>query len=150
MFSKEGETTGFVVCIDELSKLRQLNPDEYPKLMDGLLSFSQYTIANGGYFAFVGSSLYIYDFGEVVLQRSGRAIRQIKFPSNPDTMENKTRAFVIASQVFAGAVARVDEEHFFLKVALQVARSSPHMSYWLTAAESQTKVSIPQKNTRRY
>ncbi|KAL7564540.1 hypothetical protein ACA910_013941 [Epithemia clementina (nom. ined.)] len=144
MFSKEGETTGFVVCIDELSKLRQVNPDEYPKLMDVLLSFSKYTIANGGYFAIVGSSLHIYDFGEVVLQASGRAMRQIKFPSNPDTMENKTRAFVIASQVFAGAAARVDEQHFFLKVALQVARSSPHMSFWLKVAESQTNVSIPQ------
>ena len=64
-----------------------------------------------------------------------RALRQIKFQSNPDTLESKTRAFVVASQVFARAEARVDDAHFFLKVALQVARSSPHMSYWLTVAK---------------
>jgi hypothetical protein len=55
-------------------------------------------------------------------------------------MENKIKDFVIASQVFD----RAAEAAFFLKVALQVARSSPSMSYWLMVAKSKTKVSIPQ------
>lgn len=144
MFSKDGKNIGFIVCIDELSKLRQLNSPEYTTLMDSLLSFSQDTISKGGFFAFVGSSLHIYDFGEVVLQASGRAMRRISFPSQSDTMENKTKDFVVASQVFAGAAARAAEAAFFLKVALQVARSSPSMSYWLMVAKSKNKVSIPQ------
>ena len=144
MFSNEGKTTGFIVCIDELSRVRQLHSAEYTTLMDSLLTFSQYTIAKGGFFAFVGSSLYIYDFGEVVLQASKRAMRRIKFPSHPGTMEQKTKDFVVGSQVFGGAAARTPEAFFFLKVALQVARSSPRMSDWLKVAKSRTKVSIPQ------
>jgi len=112
--------------------------------MDCLLAFSQDTIAKGGFFAFVGCSLYIYDFGEVVLQASRRAMRRIKFPSHPDTMESKTKDFVVTSQIFSGAAARAAEAAFFLAVALQVARSSPNMSNWLRVAESKTKVSIPQ------
>lgn len=144
MFSNEGKTTGFIVCIDELSKVRQINSAEYTALMDGLLSFSQDTIAKGGFFAFVGSSLYIYDFGEVVLQASGRAMRRIKFQSHPDTMESKTKDFVSLSQAFSGAAPRAAEAAFFLTVALQVARSSPNMSDWLRVAKSKTKVLIPQ------
>jgi hypothetical protein len=111
--------------------------------MDTLLTFSQITLSRGGFFAFVGSSLFIYDFGEVVIQSSGRALREIKFPSSADTMEKKTADFVSESQVFAGAASRQAEMSFFLKVALQVARSSPNMKDWNRIANSRTKVEIP-------
>ena len=143
LFSSTTKTTGFIVCLDELSKVRKINCDAYTELMDGLLSFSQYTIAKGGYFAFVGTSLYIYDFGEVVLQASGRAMRQIKFP-HPKEVEETTKSLVRHSQAFVGPGARQNQVAFDLKVALQVGRSTPKMSYWFNLANSQSKIYIPQ------
>ena len=145
LFSKEGETIGFVVCIDELSNICDENEKEYRRLLNTLLAYGQYTISEGGYFAVVGSSLHIYDLGEHVLQRSGRALQLVKFSTNPDMIMEKTKQIVQHAPVIASSSdARLSKAHFSLEVALQVARTSPRVSYWLDVAQSQNKVEIPQ------
>lgn len=151
MFSVVGKKIGYIICIDELSKVGAVNRAEYQKLMDSIMTFSQKTIAQGGYFAVVGSSKYIYDFGEVVLQASTRAMREIRFPSNdqPDSlMEKKTREFVENSGIIKSAPARQENEKFRLEVAIQVAKSDPRMSNWLMVANSETTIKIPHKPYR--
>jgi len=58
-------------------------------------------------------------------------------------MEQKTREFVAASSVFEGGWTY--DAAFHLQVAVEVAQSTPVMSYWLDVAQSTTKVWIPQK-----
>ena len=143
LFSKENENTGFIVCIDELSKVRDLNSEEYTTLMDALMSFSQNIVSEGGYFGVVGTSIRIYDFGQAVVQASRRAMWHIALTSNPVMTEERTRAIVTKSQACAGAANRVDEAAFQLRVALQVARSSPKMTSWLALASSEREIYIP-------
>ena len=142
--------TGFIFCIDEVSKLRKLAPDEYNVLMDSLLSFSQDSIARGGFCAIVAAALSIFDFGEVVLDLSGRSLIPIQFPtSKPEMVKSATDFIRKNSDVLAGAESGKEAEEFFIRVALSVLESNTRITMWeniMRMKPTETRVRAPLEN----
>ena len=58
--------------------------------MNNLLLASQMRLSEGGFCAIVAAAFSIHDFGEVVLQLSGRATMPIQFPAINQEMGGKS------------------------------------------------------------
>jgi hypothetical protein len=119
------EKTGFIICIDEVSNLRELSEYEYKKLMVSLLRASQDRLGRGQFCAIVATSLHVFDFGEVVLQVSRRSLRPISFPlSKPasDEAAHKNSTLCIGQKVAKRWSLFISKlQHLFWK-AVQVSR----------------------------
>ena len=147
-FDKQQQgNTGFIFCVDELSKLRQADKKEYQILMDSLLQASQERLQGGGFCAIVGSSLSIFDFGETVLQLSGRAVVPIQFPSECPEMVKGARDFVHKkTDVFNGASNNHEIEEFYVRVTTSVLESKGKLRAWnhiVCMKETETRVRPP-------
>lgn len=127
----KGGNTGYIYCIDELSNLKDKNPDEYQRLMESLLSSSQIRLANGGFCAIVGSALSILDIGEVVIQGSNRSFLPIQFPAKNPEMAQKALDFVHhKTDVFKGAENSRETEEFYARVTISLLESSASLREW--------------------
>jgi hypothetical protein len=146
-FSKQGNT-GFIFCIDELSKLRSKADRDYRELMDNLLMVSQIALEKGEFCAIVGSALSVYDYGEVVLQASGRPLWPIEFPLKQPEMECKAESIIRSeTDIGAGAKSFQKAENFWLRVTMQMLQSSPSVFKWshliLGMSPTQSRVRLP-------
>jgi len=123
--------TGFIFCVDELSKLRHGNETEYQELMDKLLLASQKYLVGGGFCAIIGAALSIYDFGEVILQLSGRAHEPIQFPDRKPEMVEAAKTFARHNtRIFMGAPCSHELDEFYLNVTTSILESSTQLRHW--------------------
>ena len=139
--------TAFVFCVDELSKLREEDALEYKALMDNLLLASQMRLSEGGFCAIVAAALSIYDFGEVVLQLSRRAIVPIQFPAINQEMAERASEFVHNNtEVFKCAGSSKRKEEFNLRVTTSILESRVDLKGWdhiMDMAPTETRINLP-------
>ena len=139
--------TGFIFILDELSKVREKDESQYRELMDSILLFSQECLRGGIFCAVIGSSLSIYDLGEVVVTRSRRVIEPINFPKEMPELEAKTREILRnETDVLKGAESNKESVEFSLSVTVKVLQSSSSVLSWEDFACSpptRTKIAPP-------
>lgn len=149
-FTKKHGSTGFIFLLDELSKLKDDNESEYHFLINSILSFSQECFQKGIYFAVVGSSLSIYDLGNLVLTRSGRTIEPVAFPSEMPELEKETRSILRnETSLFQGADSTKASIELSLSVTMKLLQSSSKLGMWERYAcnpSKNTRLSPPQLN----
>lgn len=146
-FTKRHGPTGFIFCLDELSKLKSVNETEYRHLMDRLLLLSQQTAKAGGLCVIICSALSVYDVGEVVVQDSCRALWPIRFPEHNEEMASKAAEKIKhETDVFSGAESSRRNEQFWVDVSINVLLSSTNVSEWdyiMNLPSSTTRVRPP-------
>lgn len=139
--------TGFIFILDELSKVREKDESQYRELLDSILMFSQKCLMDGIFCAVIGSSLSIYDLGEVVVARSGRVIEPINFPKEMPELEARTREILRnETDMLKGAESNKESVEFSLSVTMKVLQSSSSVRSWEDFARSpptRTKVAPP-------
>lgn len=130
-FSEQYGPTGFIFCFDELSKVRDTSEEEYRTLMDSSLMASQSALIRGDFCAIVGSSLSVYDVGEVVVQASGRTLWPVVFPDkNPEMASRAAEKIREDNDVFRGSKSSLHSEEFWVDVTIETLQSSPSVYNW--------------------
>ena len=130
-FLRNDPQTGFIFCIDEFSELKQKDADEYRTLMDSLLTTSQGCLQKGKFLAIIGSSLNIYDFGNVVVKGSGRSLIPVRFRKNyPEMTKRAIEHIEQNTDVFNCAESGKAEEKFWQDVCLKVLQASSSVLSW--------------------
>mmetsp|Transcript_42465 Transcript_42465/g.102285 ORF Transcript_42465/g.102285 Transcript_42465/m.102285 type:complete len:730 (+) Transcript_42465:151-2340(+) len=157
--------TGFIFCIDELSKLKkekiiiddkgrrniEVDNEVFQRLLDGLLQASQSWLSGGGFCVIVGAGLSMYDLGDVVLQLSARAYAPIQFPTKRPEMAK--RAIIYAQQntdVFSGSEASNEVENFYLDVTTSMLESNMKLDYWADIMDLKSTDTRVRPNLRPY
>ncbi|CAB9519018.1 expressed unknown protein [Seminavis robusta] len=99
--------------------------------MDSIFGFFQECLQDGIFCAVVGSSLSVYDLGNVVVTRSGRPIAPVSFPKEIPEIEEKARKILHdETGIFAGFEGHRDHVEFNLLVSMKVTQSSSSVKSW--------------------
>ena len=102
-----------------------------------LLQASQLAVSNGGFCAIVAASLYVYDYGEVILQKFGRALKPIYFSDKkPEMLKKAEEIFRQETDVHLGAQSSQEREEFWFHVKTSILECSPSVLAWDSILES--------------
>ena len=106
--------------------------EDYRELMKQFLSFSQKQLKKGQFVAIVATSSSVFDFGEVVLEASGRSLWPIRFPTLKPKLEQQARAWINDNTDVGSSEAESSAATtaLYLDVTMNVLQSEVSMWQW--------------------